>query len=420
MLKIFIDKDNNYYHPVKFTLELILNNKSVSFLFAQNKLEADLIIGTGLKDHVRINQEFYNRLDNGIYNHNIHFENDHFITHTNGDKDLISTIFYMVNCLQEYNAKNHEMDKFGRFSYFHSYQYKYACIQENIVQQIINELFNDITPLKRLKLENPKRSMIFLSHDIDLLHGGWKSEILWSIKRFKFWPALRILVKKISGIGPWNTINDLMDIHDKYKLKSTFFWIPKQGEDEFKIKNADYNIKSSELNQLTQHISKRGFHNGIHKSSLNSTLIDELKLLPFQTNINRYHYLKFQIPKAWHEIEAAGLKYDSSLMYAEQIGFRNSYGQPFQPYNFKTKQAFRFQEIPLHIMPGSIFYNKSEETDQILPSILSFIEKNKLESVISILWHNNEFSDYQFYKYKKIYQNILTYNLKHRLDQFEL
>ncbi|MBK9566004.1 MAG: hypothetical protein IPO37_12730 [Saprospiraceae bacterium] len=69
--------------------------------------------------------------------------------------------------------------------------------------------------------------------------------------------------------------------------------------------------------------------NGLHKSSLDYNFITELDHLGFETDRNRFHYLKFSLPDGFDQLESSKIKYDFSLGFPNQIGYRNNFGLPF-------------------------------------------------------------------------------------------
>ena len=91
------------------------------------------------------------------------------------------------------------------------------------------------------------------------------------------------------------------------------------------------------------------------------------------------------------------------------MGFRNSYGLPFNPYNFKDQKAFTFVEAPLHIMDRTFFQYRKQSPREARDAIFDFFSKNRTQCVLSILWHNNFFTNYKFSGYLDLYKQILAY-----------
>lgn len=131
---------------------------------------------------------------------------------------------------------------------------------------------------------------------------------------------------------------------------------------------------------------------------------------------NRFHYLKFSLPDAYNLIEESGIKTDASLGFAGHIGFRNSYGLPFRPYNFATGKPYCFIEIPLMVMDRTLGDYMKIEPEKIPETVISFFEKNKFNCLFSVLWHNIFCAEKLFSKQVKAYKKILEYFYENKVS----
>ena len=138
---------------------------------------------------------------------------------------------------------------------------------------------------------------------------------------------LNIILSEISKDYHWKNIDKIIKINDMYDIKSTFFWIVNKGKSKNGIDNADYNI--ADLEDVMNQVNKSNNVNGLHKSSFNMSIDEELKKRNLENKFNRYHYLKFLPHDDYEKISKSSLCFDSSLGFAEQCGFRNSYGKSF-------------------------------------------------------------------------------------------
>jgi len=69
----------------------------------------------------------------------------------------------------------------------------------------------------------------------------------------------------------------------------------------------------------------------------------------------RNHYLKFKVPETWGLPKEAGFKYDTTLGYADCVGFRNGMCHPFKPFDLNINSYINILEIPLIIMDRTLF-----------------------------------------------------------------
>lgn len=406
MTRIFIKKDQSYSKPIEYILSQFSKNKSCVFSFETDKASAQLIFDHSDPTSLPINIDFYDSLLNKrIFSHDAYFNSGPYILFQNSNKpDWLATAFYMINSFQEYNIEpqNDFLDKYGRFRYDKSYQSKFDCIEKNIVQECFdsfakeNIIFSELTKVNR-------KTKVFISHDIDTINGSFLQDGLWAVKRGRLDIILKLIMNEVLLNPDWKNMDKITKLHSEHDLKSTFFWLATKKVGENRIKNADYSVE-----KYRKLIEKSASH-GLHKSCYNFSFGEELEMLPFDTKLNRYHFLKFTLPNSWDDIQKSALKLDSSLGFAERYGFRNSYGLPFRPYNISTRTSYDFIEVPLNIMDGAIHRYMKIPLKETGSSIIDFFEKNKTNSIISLLWHNTYFTNYKYSGYLQEYKKVLFY-----------
>ena len=403
---IYIRDNEPYSSALKYILGVFAKNRNTELVFADTKTGAHLVFDHEDPGTFPVNTGFYDSLLNSRrFGHSGYFTDAPYIRFgAAGNTDYLGTAFYMINCFQEYQDKenSNHFDGYGRFSYQHSYQSKFNCITRNIVQSCFDNfaresgLFaasdNHNTPVK-----------VFLSHDIDTVYGSLLQDGLWAIKRHRYDILMTLIMNEVLRKPHWLNIDKIVRLHSEYDLKSTFFWLATKKTGPNGIKNADYDIRKLS-NQLTLSDS-----HGLHKSCNTSGFREELALLPAATALNRYHFLKFTLPSAWDDIESAGIKLDASLGFADHYGFRNSYGLPFRPFNIATRQAYNFVEVPLNIMDGTLHRYMNVPLEETAGHIISFIENNRYNTILSLLWHNTYFTNYKYSGYLGEYKKVLVY-----------
>lgn len=405
MVKVYIQNDPLFFNKVKWVMNLIGQYADTAYHYVFEEIHSDISIGSDTKYDIKIDLTFFNRLENGDTRWKSILPNGSLYYDKNGKVCTIESIFYLVNCIQELNLETSDLDQYGRFKYSASLQKHYGIAEQNLVGQIIDKLI-DQYPLLANKNGKPKfKSQFYLSHDIDILHSGWKIEAYLAAKKLDFKLFTRVLLDKLNGKPFYNNIEEILSLESGYDIQSCFYFLPAQGKDKNGIMNADYSI--SDLNNLCKLVQKNGNEFGLHKSSFDSSFREEMALFTDKVEQNRYHYLKFQTHKAWKEINAAGLKTDASLGFAEHIGFRNSYGLPFTPFDMENDKPFSFVEIPLHIMDVTLSKYMQLSKDVIFENIKHFIESQKFNSVISLLWHNNMMTTFRNRSFLDLYIKIL-------------
>jgi hypothetical protein len=102
----------------------------------------------------------------------------------------------------------------------------------------------------------------------------------------------------------------------------------------------------------------------------------------------RQHYLRWS-PTTWEHWEACGVGYDSTVGYADQIGFRAGTCIPYKPWLLGPAREAHLLEIPLIVMDATVATYMSIPEEEQLDRITTLIDKCRLVGgVFTLLWHN--------------------------------
>lgn len=404
IMNIYIRNNTDYYESIMYVLKIIEKNRNISFSFVDSIEKAHIIWDHEDKNSEYFNFEFYSLLKHNkekLKHENI-FIDSPIIKNEKGYEDIITTIFYLINCLQEVAPTENEIDQFGRFKYSSSYQYKFGNIEENLVEKLIDS-FCEKHQIKGEK----KKSRFFISHDIDSIYGSFLQDGFWALKKMKIGVVLNLIAFELSRKPHWRNIDKIIKLNNEYDIKSTFFWLVNKGVGVQNIKNADYNInKETDLLKLVQESNNTI---GLHKSCSDQSIDAELEKGKLDTTYNRYHFLNFQVDADWKKISDSKLNFDCSLGFAEHYGFRNSYGKAFQPFDTSNKKPYDFVEAPLHFMDGTFHKYMKVPTKQIGNTIIDFYEKNDENCDFSLLWHNTYFTNYKYNSLIDEYKKVISF-----------
>jgi hypothetical protein len=385
-------------------LKIIEKNQNASFTVVDKPENAELIWDEINEKSQPLCTKFYNELIQNNFNlsHKVHFQNSPEIFTKDGKKDICATIFYMINCLQEYSDSSFDLDEIGRYKFTNSYQYRFNCVEQNLVQAEIDAfcLKNKIRPYKR-------KSRIFISHDIDILYGSFLQDGFWALKKMRIDIILRLILNEILRNPDWRNIDQIIKINNEYDLRSTFFWLVNSTISNAGIKNADYSIRKEK--DLVHLVQKFGHSNGLHKSCSAMKINEEIDHSGYDWNVNRYHYLNFSVQSDWPKLSESIIILDCSLGFAENYGFRNSYGMAFQPYDVLNNRPFDFIELPLNVMDTTLNKYMKIERSKSSERVINFFEQNKNNCDLTLLWHNTYFTNYKYKSFLDEYKKILIY-----------
>jgi len=319
--------------------------------------------------------------------------------------DIIKTlqkdqgIWDLFTCKLEYNS--HMLDQYCRFPFW-------ASGHKNIFEPSVSKFL--IEQGYYADYPDGKPFAICLTHDIDLLYKTMGNKIYEAIgkihtARSEYMDFLKqIHSKKL----PWWNFSDIMALEDRYDAKSSFYFMVQDPGDQ------EYNYDIEDCETVIGELSDRGMEIGLHggHAAYNDwiEMRDKKKRLEKITNKNvvgyRNHYLRLRIPDTFEYLQSAGFHYDSTLGYADCIGFRNGMCHPFRPYNLTTHREIDILEIPLNIMDSTLDqYMKMDLAKSWEMTKLLIDTVEMYHGTLTILWHNTSFCNEK----GKLYEKILNY-----------
>lgn len=322
--------------------------------------------------------------------------------------DIIASAFYLISGYQE--ILHHKKDDRGRFPYSESIQNKLNITETPVVNYYFDIIKTALEKAFKINIPYNNSQKLFLSHDIDECKTGWKYDCLNSIIKFRFDHIIKILWNKfLLNKDSWYNFDEIIDLEKRYNAKSMFFFMAQKGRI-----NADYQIEADEIQKEIYSIIKKGWKIGIH-GSIGShkdalQLNNELNKFPVNIKFNRFHFLCFDILQSVEVLEKNGILYDSTSGFAEHIGFRNSICHAFPLWDFKNNRQSNVIEIPLAIMDATLRDTNymgipgTKAADRCLNLIN---EVKKFNGTLSLLWHNNYFSNYKYNGWKDVYLKII-------------
>lgn len=352
------------------------------------------------------------------------FENSdvkEIITKTNGkviiNYDIVASSFYFLSGWNEYVSS--EKDKFGRVRYDKSIIKKLNISKIPVVNyyfDILKEVISKYVGCAQKYLWGNYDFGIALTHDIDTCKSAWLEGSFSELKKKHFFTIPQLIFKRFLGKDDWFNFNEISKIEKQYKIVSSFYFLPRK-EKINNWKNADYNIKSKSIQKVISFLKKGGNEIGVHGSFGTHTnskkLKDDIKRVNSSPIVgNRFHFLMFDPEETVSVLEECGVKYDTTLGFAEQIGFRRGTCFPFYLYNFKKNDISSVIEIPLIVMDASLQNTKYMGLSQkkSLDEVFELIrEVKRFMGVFTILWHNTFFSEYKYTGWKDVYLKILDF-----------
>lgn len=330
--------------------------------------------------------------------------------------DIFASAFFLVTCYEEY--VNDKRDQYGRYRATHKLNYKLGFLNKPMVnyyalalQQILKEHFPGIvTKLPAFKY--------IATVDVDIAYsylykgfrrgaGGIVRSLMFSdFKDLK----KRILVLTGKEKDPYDTYDYMLGVLKKYNIDTQFFFLLSDGS------RYDKNTPQCKLpfRALVKDIATK-YPSGIHlsfKSHIDPAIqqmekerMEEITGQP--VTHNRFHYLRFGLPKTYERLIKLGITHDHSMGYGPHAGFRASICTPYYFFNVETNEATGLMVHPIAFMDTTFAHYKQDSPENALDRITEIMCYVKETGGTCVgLWHNSSFTDVAEYKgYRHVFES---------------
>jgi hypothetical protein len=259
----------------------------------------------------------------------------------------------------------------------------------------------------------PRRSeyRVLLTHDVDdplaaLGHGprDFARQLGGDLVRRR---DARLALQRVRSLrdprlDPHDTFDFLMGVSEHHGARSAFYFLAYRDE---RPRDGAYLFEHARVRRLIGHIARRGHEIGVHPSfcsyrDSSRTREEFTRLLRVAAAEGveqeewggRQHYLRWANPETWRDWEAAGLAYDTTLAYPEQVGFRTGTCHPYTVFDLQAGRPLHLREMPFQVMDGTLFASMALKPDDARAAVLDIAAQcRRYGGCLGILWHNNTF-----------------------------
>ena len=346
--------------------------------------------------------------------------------------DIFGTAFFMLTRYEELVSS--DRDRHNRFPATASLAYREGFLDRPIINEYVEILWACLKKLWPGLKRKPRHFQIYVSHDVDhpfryLFNGVKRLARTCAIDMIRHrsplmpWFTVRDWLKVKCGdlaADPYNTFDLIMNISEQYNLRSTFYFI---ADHSAGIIDGVYNVDHPVMRNLLQKINERGHEIGLHLSynTYRNPLqtkkeFDHLKEVCVEERIHqihwgaRQHYLRWETPTTFQNLEEAGVSYDTSLAFADHAGFRCGVCYQFPTFNVRSRESLALYEHPLIVMDRTVldrhYMNLGVEGETSLRAIEQYKNQCRMfDGDFTLLWHNNRFVDEREIK---VYKSVLS------------
>jgi hypothetical protein len=291
-------------------------------------------------------------------------------------------------------------------------------------------------PLERLRVrlgvEPPRwggaRFAVALTHDVD---APWKwtrkglkgaaARAKSDLKNRRLRPGLRELrglagaaVHKARGTDPYWSFDRILEDERRSAASSTFFLLADHAHEFDGGAAEEYERLRPRLVETLQDANAEvGLHGSYSAAGDAQRIVDEkerLERLSGPVQGQRYHYLRVDPHGNLGSLEAAGFAYDSSLGFADAVGFRAGIAHPFRPWDFERDAPHDLIEVPLAAMDVTLsaerYLNLSvDEAGAQLRALLDWAER--YGGGFAVLWHPEQYDSALLPGWDVLYRRLM-------------
>lgn len=326
--------------------------------------------------------------------------------------DVLGSAFFMLTRYEEVAVA--ARDRYGRFAAASSLAHREGFLDLAIVDAYVELLWSALQRLWPRLQRRPSGFRLALTHDVDdplaslgrtppRLARQLGADVLvrrdgaLAARRMRSWLAWR---HGDHRLDPYNTFDFLMDVSERHGVAGAFYFL---ATDEPSTRNGSYTLEHPWVRSLIERIHRRGHEIGYHAgfdtyrdSRLTEEEVRRLRNVAETLGIEqdawggRQHYLRWESPTTWANWERAGLDYDSTVGFADRVGFRAGTCHEYRAFDVRARRALSVRERPLLAMDQTLVHYMGLGPDAALQAVLDVAaECRRAGGTLTLLWHNS-------------------------------
>ncbi len=203
-------------------------------------------------------------------------------------------------------------------------------------------------------------------------------------------------------------VREIVSLTREHKLDSAVYWMASPPS----LRDSGYDPRHHKVRRVIDWLREQGVESGVQPgySTYRSPerLRREVNLLRHVLGDGplggRQHYLRWCVD-TWIHWEMCGLAYDSTLSYADHIGFRCGTCIPYQPWLLSLNRAADLLEVPLLVMDRTLLGYMNLTEERSVEAVQRCVRScATVGGVFTMVWHNNTLLEP---KYRSLYVKLL-------------
>ena len=336
--------------------------------------------------------------------------------------DPLAAIFFMLSRYEEYLP--HRTDEHGRFPASESIAFRHGFLHTAVVDRwafLIKDLILSHYPQTPFR---PRQYQFVETVDIDAAYcyrckGIFRTVmgILRDGLHRHDWKEVsrRIRVLRGKEDDPYDTFDYIL-AQSAARKGTTLLFFPLLGDYGLYDKPTSYH--NTHFRELLQHIgdsAKIGIHASYYstddhrKVAIEQERLAEILHRPIVRN--RFHFLRFHLPKDYRNLVHNGILHDYSMGFADQPGFRCGTSSVVPFYDLSSDQESNLRMHPFVAMDTTFQKHLALPPDDAIRQIHQLIDETRqVNSIFSCIFHNQNLCErFGWQGWRKVYEDTLDY-----------
>jgi hypothetical protein len=318
--------------------------------------------------------------------------------------DVCGGAFFMLSRYEELVVGTR--DSYGRFPASASIAQREGFVGLPVVDAYVELLWSALLRAWPGLERRPRAYTLALTHDVDRPLASLGRPVPALVRQAAADVLVRrdprLLAQRLRSWGsirrgdyrqdPYNTFDFLMDVSERHGLAGAFYFL-----------TDSYPLEHPWIGSLMRRIHERGHELGYHAGTgtyrdAQRTAQEFGRLWSAASGAGvaqgrwggRQHYLQWENPATWCNWERAGLDYDSTVAFADRIGFRAGTCHEFRPFDLRERRPLRLSERPLHVMDATLFQYMGLSRAAAAEAVLDVARQcRRYAGTLTLLWHNS-------------------------------
>lgn len=333
--------------------------------------------------------------------------------------DVFSAVFYMVTRYEEYLP--FAPDAHGRFKGASSLSYKNGFLHLPVADMWAKYLAAEIVKKYPVITIRHNEYRPLLTVDVDQPFAYRSRGFLRSVGGFvrgitSGGPAATERLRTVMGkeSDPYDTFGYIDEVAGRNETPRLFFF-PTGDHGEYD-RNPSY--RDHEYGEIVRHYDSlcgTGIHPSYHSFGRQCVLATEAGRYTHITghapDKARQHWLLLRMPDTYRDMEATGIKYDYTMGFADEPGFRAGIARPYKFYDLGAERTTSLTVVPFQVMDGTLRQYRNMSADNAIETIRELIDVTRKAGGLFIsVWHNTSLTEREGWEgWRKVFEETLAY-----------